>query len=82
MKADAAAAGIKNGGSQQVVQVYQHGQQQDDVAFYPVSSKENPGDDAGKDQVQKIMYQLLHEPAKINEVLVETYSCVSTRTAL
>jgi hypothetical protein len=55
VKPDAATAGLENGYRQEVVEIYQHRQQEDEVGLQPVGIKEPVRHECREDQVQEIV---------------------------
>ena len=60
MKTDAASAGVEDGGGQQMVKIYQHGQQKDQVSSLPLRPVESVSYQCREDEVKEIVNDLLH----------------------
>jgi hypothetical protein len=60
MVANAAAAGIKNGCGQQMIQIDGHGAKQNHPSLQPTGPAEYPRQNPGEYQVQEIVNEGLH----------------------
>jgi len=61
MKIDTAAASFKNGTSEQMIQIYHHGGQKENIDGNPVPSEKHKGQQGRKGEVQGIMNYSLQE---------------------
>ena len=57
MKVDAAAIGLKNRIGEQMIQVDQHRGNQNQVYYLPILLEEPVGDEKGKPEMQKVVYE-------------------------
>lgn len=60
METKAAAAGIKHRRRKEVIEVYQHREQQDHIDPQPSRTVDKQGNEYRKYEVQEIMNELLH----------------------
>jgi hypothetical protein len=61
MKVNAASRGIKNRGSQKMIQIYNQGQKHYESCFFPVLSEEYPGQSERENKVKEIMNDWLKD---------------------
>ncbi|MBC6996145.1 hypothetical protein H9S92_18385 [Lewinella lacunae] len=60
VKMDAATVRLKNGVGQQVIQIHQHGRQQQQISPFPILPKAEKGDEKRESEMQEIVNEGLH----------------------
>ena len=68
MKIYAASVGFENGGSKQMIEIDQHGCDENEIDLFPVFLEENERNEQWKSKVQKIVYECFHYCAIASDV--------------